>query len=131
LDILMQRIEGLRVAIIADRDGVILFRASAQDDSDSISHHEDPTVYQALTTVFSTSAEHTEKVRNMGRMNYVVGFYEEGLILQVNYFPLVATFHASLNTNVGSLIALLPLLNDCLEDLRRCIVSCSLVDAGE
>eukprot|EP00921_Rhytidocystis_pertsovi_P012416 GHVQ01020173.1.p1 GENE.GHVQ01020173.1~~GHVQ01020173.1.p1 ORF type:complete len:101 (+),score=8.11 GHVQ01020173.1:1069-1371(+) len=87
----------------------------------------DPRLDQALTSVFTSSNEQMRKVSYIGKVNYVVSFYEEGMVLQVNNSPLVVTFHADLDSNTGEILELWPAVEAALGNIKRTVAHNRLI----
>lgn len=113
---LLNRVDGVHQILVTDRDGVCVLRAPFQPSA-----MRNPRIDQALTTLFSSSNDQTSKIGYIGKINYILSFYEEGLVLQVNLAPLVLTFHADIDTNTGEILDLLPLIRQALEELRQAV----------
>eukprot|EP00922_Rhytidocystis_sp_ex-Travisia-forbesii_P020578 GHVS01030252.1.p1 GENE.GHVS01030252.1~~GHVS01030252.1.p1 ORF type:complete len:159 (+),score=29.29 GHVS01030252.1:65-541(+) len=112
----LNRVDGLQQILITDRDGVVILKVPLEPDE-----MRNPRIDQALTTVFSSSNDQTSKLAYIGKINYALSLYDEGLVLQVNAAPLVITFHADVDTNTGEILQLLPSMTEALEVLRKAV----------
>eukprot|EP00920_Eleutheroschizon_duboscqi_P021084 GHVT01049656.1.p1 GENE.GHVT01049656.1~~GHVT01049656.1.p1 ORF type:complete len:162 (+),score=2.67 GHVT01049656.1:1137-1622(+) len=118
LNALLSRVTGLQQIIVTDRDGVPILRSRQQP-----TEMGDPRLDTSLITVCATTCEQTEKVKALGKMNHILSFYEEGIILQVNVAPLIVTFHADLATNTGELLEMIPSCRAALEGVRQLVLA--------
>eukprot|EP00922_Rhytidocystis_sp_ex-Travisia-forbesii_P020585 GHVS01030261.1.p1 GENE.GHVS01030261.1~~GHVS01030261.1.p1 ORF type:complete len:154 (+),score=33.18 GHVS01030261.1:156-617(+) len=112
----LNRVDGLQQILVTDRDGVVILKVPLEPDE-----MRNPRIDQALTTVFSSSNDQTSKLAYIGKINYVLSLYDEGLVLQVNAAPLVLTFHADVDTNTGEILELLSPMVEALEGMRRAV----------
>jgi len=107
--------------LLSTSDGVPLARSSGSSSSEPIS--ED--ILQIMETVWATlpsgASHHLRLLGNEVKM--ATAFYDTGILIHVHYSPLVATFLATPNANIGEIRALLPSFLDSLDPLRKALVN--------
>jgi len=90
----IEKVDGLKCILVTDSEGVELGRVS-RDLTVEISAEN------ILATTFATAAEQASKC-GMGKNKYMIGFYNNwGIVIHINYLPLVISFYGSEDMNVG------------------------------
>merc|ERR1711964_463975 len=110
---LTENVPGLKSVVVSDRDGIVIFRSPNETGN--------PETEQMLTTIFSLTTDQTSKIPDLGRSNSVMTFWDNSILLQANYLPLVITLTAEVDANSGELFEILPPLKEALEPTRRVI----------
>jgi len=103
----IQRVPGLHAAVISDREGVAVVKASSGPERE-----ED----LALSTAFATATEYASKLK-LGRNRTITSFHKDRIVVQVNYAPMLLTFVGDTECNVGVLQTLLPDIKTALDPL--------------
>ncbi|CAE7943373.1 ark1 [Symbiodinium necroappetens] len=93
----MQRI------VVTDKDGVEVLKAG-----DKLDH--DPSATSIITTIFSQTAQQSEKVAGLGKTQSILLTYDKCYVLQVGMEMLVISILASRDAKIGPIMALVPSL---------------------
>uniref|UniRef100_A0A6B2LRS8 Roadblock/LAMTOR2 domain-containing protein n=1 Tax=Arcella intermedia TaxID=1963864 RepID=A0A6B2LRS8_9EUKA len=112
----LDRVDGVRCILVTDSEGVELGRAN-------ISGYESITSESLLTSILSIASEQVSKC-GMGKNKYMIAFYKnDGIIIHVNYHPLVLTFYGSEDLNVGIVLSVGDELKNSLDSLRNTVIT--------
>eukprot|EP00397_Hematodinium_sp_SG-2012_P069262 GEMP01117682.1.p1 GENE.GEMP01117682.1~~GEMP01117682.1.p1 ORF type:complete len:132 (+),score=22.00 GEMP01117682.1:1-396(+) len=114
LNLVCEKTDGLKTIVVTDRDGVEILRAPHSIIENS--HNE-----QIMTTIFSLTTEQTSKIRCLGVPTYILTCYNDCSYIQVNHLPLVITLTLDKDTNIGSIIDLLPQIKGALDVTKETI----------
>ncbi|CAE7372093.1 lamtor3-b [Symbiodinium natans] len=95
----MQRI------VVTDKDGVEVLKAGENAD-------HDPAATSILTTIFSQTAQQSEKVEGLGKTQSVLLSYDRCYVLQIGMEMLVISILAGKDAKIGTIMALVPSLKD-------------------
>ncbi|CAE7829217.1 lamtor3-b [Symbiodinium microadriaticum] len=95
----MQRI------VVTDKDGVEVLKAG-----DKLDH--DASATSIITTIFSQTAQQSEKVAGLGKTQSILLTYDKCYVLQVGMEMLVISILASRDAKIGPIMALVPSLKD-------------------
>jgi len=108
----LDRVPGFHTAIISDREGVTVTRASngREQQDDELS----------LAVTFASASDYASKLK-LGRNRSITTFQEDRILFQFNDEPLLLSFIGDENSNVGILTELLPELRKALAALRKAI----------
>ncbi|KAF9166342.1 Ragulator complex protein lamtor3 [Actinomortierella ambigua] len=87
------RVDGLYSAIVTDRDGVVLLKATAPDCPL-------PFTESALGCTFALASDQASKL-GLKKNKSIVGVFEGYQLVQFNHSPLITTFVASSEANTG------------------------------
>jgi len=109
---IIERVNGLQTILVTDRDGVTLINANQsfiEDPSDS-----------SLAATFSVCSEQASKLK-MGKNKSITTFFDNKIFIHVNHLPLVISFIADKNVNVGVIQAFVGDVKRALDPLKSSI----------
>uniref|UniRef100_A0A1A9WM34 Roadblock/LAMTOR2 domain-containing protein n=1 Tax=Glossina brevipalpis TaxID=37001 RepID=A0A1A9WM34_9MUSC len=110
---LLNKINGLHLIIITDRDGAPLMQFS-----------HDKNVNFALTPsfiqTFTTASDQAGKL-GLGRNKTIISMYSNYQVVQMNKLPLILTFVGAEDCNTGHILALEHQLDTHLEDMKLAV----------
>jgi len=114
-DKIAQRIPGLHAALVTDRDGVVLVKATN-------SGFDENSFENSSAALFAVTTEQAGKL-GLGKNKSIINFRKEHVIVHINDLPLVISFVASIDANVGMILALAPDLVRALAPLATSVAS--------
>mmetsp|Transcript_44965 Transcript_44965/g.101179 ORF Transcript_44965/g.101179 Transcript_44965/m.101179 type:complete len:138 (-) Transcript_44965:58-471(-) len=124
LDKLRMLTSGLQNIVVTDRDGVVIL----QSPPDGL---ESPDTEQLLTTIFSMTTDHTDKIKALAKVKMVISTYSHVISIQANQGPLVIRLAAEPGTNIAVLTELLPQIQKVLTTVEAVIASETELDDME
>ncbi|KAH8376777.1 hypothetical protein KR093_001323 [Drosophila rubida] len=112
---LLNKVSGLYVIQITDRDGVPLLR---------VSHNQEKNVDFALMPsfipTFTTASDQASKL-GLGRNKTIISMYSNYQVVQMNKLPLILTFVGAEDCNTGHILALEHQVDGYLEDIKMAV----------
>ena len=115
-DELLLRAEGLSAVFVNDTEGVPILQVVQPD---TVADVED-TDSNRLTATFSLAVEQVSKLK-LGKNSTTTAFFDNCVVIHVNFEPYVISLLAEPNANVGLISALIPDMAAFLEPIRaRC-----------
>ncbi|KAH8366495.1 ragulator complex protein LAMTOR3 homolog [Drosophila suzukii] len=113
LDGLLQKVSGLYVIQITDRDGVPLLRVSQEKNVDFA-------LMPSFIPTFTTACDQASKL-GLGRNKTIISMYSNYQVVQMNKLPLILTFVGAENCNTGHILALEHQVDGYLEDIKLAV----------
>ncbi|CAO3685307.1 unnamed protein product [Rhizopus microsporus] len=107
---------GLLVAAVTDRDGVVLLKCKSENAKDDL-------IESTLQSTFAVTNNQASKL-GLGNNNSIISVYDLYQIIQLNDAPLIITLIADASANTGLFMS----LGHSLIDLTRPIVEALVVD---
>lgn len=107
LDKLCKQTAGMQRIVVTDKDGVEVLKAG-----DKLDH--DASATSIITTIFSQTAQQSEKVAGLGKTQSILLTYDKCYVLQVGMEMLVISILASRDAKIGPIMALVPSLKELL-----------------
>ncbi|XP_067625994.1 ragulator complex protein LAMTOR3 homolog [Eurosta solidaginis] len=107
---ILNKVNGLFVIQVTDRDGVPLLRVSQDKNIDFA-------LMPSFIPTFATASEQAGKL-GLGRNKVIISMYSNYQVVQMNKLPLVLTFVGAEHCNTGHILALEKQLDTHLEDLK-------------
>ncbi|ORE02830.1 Roadblock/LC7 domain-containing protein [Rhizopus microsporus var. microsporus] len=109
---------GLLVAAVTDRDGVVLLKCKCKSEN-----AKDDLIESTLQSTFAVTNNQASKL-GLGNNNSIISVYDLYQIIQLNDAPLIITLIADASANTGLFMS----LGHSLIDLTRPIVEALVVD---
>ncbi|SPP80035.1 ragulator complex protein LAMTOR3 homolog [Drosophila guanche] len=110
---LLEKVSGLHVIQITDRDGVPLLRVSQEKNVDFA-------LMPSFIPTFTTACDQASKL-GLGRNKTIISMYSNYQVVQMNKLPLILTFVGSENCNTGHILALEHQVDGYLEDIKQAV----------
>eukprot|EP01121_Diplochlamys_sp_Union-15-3_P002205 TRINITY_DN11927_c0_g1_i1.p1 TRINITY_DN11927_c0_g1~~TRINITY_DN11927_c0_g1_i1.p1 ORF type:complete len:130 (+),score=24.81 TRINITY_DN11927_c0_g1_i1:55-444(+) len=105
----IQRIPGARGILVSDKDGVTLVEVSSEDKIDG-----------SLSAIFSAAVDQANKC-GFGTTKTITTFYNNKILVQINYNPLVITIVGDENANCGLMMGVAEQLKKAVEPLKNIV----------
>ncbi|EDW12903.1 ragulator complex protein LAMTOR3 homolog [Drosophila mojavensis] len=113
---LLQKVSGLYVIQIADRDGVPLLRVSNSQEK-----NVDFALMPSFIPTFTTACDQASKL-GLGRNKTIISMYSNYQVVQMNKLPLILTFVGAEDCNTGHILALEHQVDDYLEEIKLAVI---------
>ncbi|XP_037958689.1 ragulator complex protein LAMTOR3 homolog [Teleopsis dalmanni] len=110
---LLQKVNGLYVIQITDRDGVPLLRVSHDQNVDF-------SLMPSFIPTFTTASDQAGKL-GLGRNKTIISMYSNYQVVQMNKLPLILTFVGAEDCNTGHILALEHQLDAHLEEIKMAV----------
>ncbi|GLH04741.1 hypothetical protein R5R35_009126 [Gryllus longicercus] len=110
---LLMRVDGLYCILVTDRDGVPVIKVANEKTPELA-------MRPSFLSTFAMAADQGGKL-GLGKHKTLICMYSTYQVVQVNRLPLVITLIASETANTGLLLALEPLVEPLLSDLRGAV----------
>ena len=113
---LLDRVEGLVAAVVADRDGVIIVQETVVSSTENpiVPDHFLTPSFLATTTV---AAEQSGKIADFGRCRRVVVRYETHQVAHFSCPPVFVTLIGVATANTGQMLDLSDTISEAMESL--------------
>ncbi|EDW64852.1 ragulator complex protein LAMTOR3 homolog [Drosophila virilis] len=112
---LLQKVSGLYVIQITDRDGVPLLRVSHSQEK-----NVDFALMPSFIPTFTTACDQASKL-GLGRNKTIISMYSNYQVVQMNKLPLILTFVGAEDCNTGHILALEHQVDGYLEDIKLAV----------
>ncbi|EDW78115.1 ragulator complex protein LAMTOR3 homolog [Drosophila tropicalis] len=109
---LVQKVSGLYVIQITDRDGVPILQASQENI--------DFALMPSIIPTFTTACDQASKL-GLGRNKTIISMYSKYQVVQMIKLPLIVTFVGAENCNTGHILALESQMDEYLEDIKTAV----------
>ncbi|XP_030382870.1 ragulator complex protein LAMTOR3 homolog [Scaptodrosophila lebanonensis] len=110
---LLQKVSGLYVIQITDRDGVPLLHVSQEKNVDFA-------LMPSFIPTFTTACDQAGKL-GLGRNKTIISMYSNYQVVQMNKLPLILTFVGAENCNTGHILALEHQVEAYLENIKLAV----------
>lgn len=110
---LLHKVNGLRLILITDRDGVPLLKVCKDENVDF-------NLMPSFIPTFTASHDQAGKL-GLGRNKTIISMYSNYQVVQMNKLPLILTFVGTENCNTGHLLALEHQLDSHLEEIKLAV----------
>ncbi|XP_030556960.1 ragulator complex protein LAMTOR3 homolog [Drosophila novamexicana] len=112
---LLQKVSGLYVIQITDRDGVPLLRVSHSQEK-----NVDFALMPSFIPTFTTACDQASKL-GLGRNKTIISMYSNYQVVQMNKLPVILTFVGAEDCNTGHILALEHQVDGYLEDIKLAV----------
>jgi len=112
-DSLLERIQGLQMITVSDRDGVPILISTNSNNNSGRQLHAD----SAFASTYALAVEQASKLRH-GDCQGITSFYKDKVIVHTSYSPLLVSYLGDNNLNVGLIHSLHRDVKCALEDVR-------------
>eukprot|EP00164_Ancoracysta_twista_P006059 GFYU01008360.1.p1 GENE.GFYU01008360.1~~GFYU01008360.1.p1 ORF type:complete len:127 (+),score=23.00 GFYU01008360.1:23-403(+) len=109
---LVAKVPGCYGALMSDRDGCTLVRVAHPD------HEANFVLEPQVCTQFHVASENSTKMK-LGRNKSMVCFYEDSVLINFSFSPVIVSFLGAPNTNVGMVQAMEGDIRQVVEPLRQ------------
>ncbi|XP_017857987.1 PREDICTED: ragulator complex protein LAMTOR3 homolog [Drosophila arizonae] len=112
---LLQKVSGLYVIQITDRDGVPLLRVSNTQEK-----NVDFALMPSFIPTFTTASDQASKL-GLGRNKTIISMYSNYQVVQMIKLPLILTFVGAEDCNTGHILALEHQVDGYLEEMKLAV----------
>ncbi|XP_055836756.1 ragulator complex protein LAMTOR3 homolog [Episyrphus balteatus] len=110
---LLQKVNGLYLILITDRDGVPLLKVSEERNVDFA-------LMPSFIPTFTTASDQAGKL-GLGRNKTIISMYSNFQVVQMNKLPLILTFVGAENCNTGHILSLEKQIDTHLDDIKLAV----------
>ncbi|XP_055919156.1 ragulator complex protein LAMTOR3 homolog [Eupeodes corollae] len=110
---LLQKVNGLYLILITDRDGVPLLKVSQERNVDFA-------LMPSFIPTFTTASDQAGKL-GLGRNKTIISMYSNFQVVQMNKLPLILTFVGAENCNTGHILSLEKQIDTHLDDIKLAV----------
>lgn len=110
---ILNKTEGLQCILFTDRDGVPLLKVKTEKFLDHV-------IKPSFISTFCLAIDQGSKL-GLGKTTNLICSYSQHLIMQINKLPLIVTFVANENCNIGQILALEKQLDPIINSLTAAV----------